>query len=82
MPIEKKYALPELMEALRQFRRRVTLEYVLIGGKNDSVETADQLAKLAQPARGAREPAPAASRRRRPISRPVRVPRCSPSSGG
>ena len=49
MPIEKKYALPELMEALRQFRRRVTLEYVLIGGKNDSVETADQLAKLAQP---------------------------------
>jgi len=49
MPIEKKYALPELMEALKQFRRRVTLEYVLIGGKNDSVETADQLAKLAQP---------------------------------
>src|SRR6266705_2197410 len=49
MPIEKKYTLPELMEALRQFRRRVTLEYVLIGGKNDSLETADQLAKLAQP---------------------------------
>lgn len=49
MPIEKKYALPELMDALRQFRRRVTLEYVLIGGKNDSLETADQLAKLAQP---------------------------------
>jgi len=49
MPIEKKYALPELMDALKQFRRRVTLEYVLIGGKNDSLETADQLAKLAQP---------------------------------
>ena len=49
MPIEKKYTLPELMEALKQFRRRVTLEYVLIGGKNDSLETADQLAKLAQP---------------------------------
>jgi 23S rRNA (adenine2503-C2)-methyltransferase len=49
MPIEKKYALPELMEALKQFRRRVTLEYVLIGGKNDSLEIADQLAKLAQP---------------------------------
>ena len=49
MPIEKKYPLPELMDALQQFRRRVTLEYVLIGGKNDSLETADQLAKLAQP---------------------------------
>ena len=49
MPIEKKYTLPQLMEALKQFRRRVTLEYVLIGGKNDSVETADQLATLAQP---------------------------------
>ncbi|HKA59408.1 MAG TPA: 23S rRNA (adenine(2503)-C(2))-methyltransferase RlmN [Gemmatimonadales bacterium] len=49
MPIEKKYTLPELMKALQQFRRRVTLEYVLIGGKNDSLEVADQLAKLAQP---------------------------------
>src|SRR2546425_12767500 len=49
MPIEKKYTLPELMEALRQFRRRVTLEYVLIGGKNDSLEIADRLAKLAKP---------------------------------
>ena len=49
MPIEKKYALPELMSALKQFRRRVTLEYVLIAGKNDSLETADQLARIAQP---------------------------------
>jgi 23S rRNA (adenine2503-C2)-methyltransferase len=49
MPVEKKYALPELMKALQQFRRRVTLEYVLIGGKNDSLETADQLARLAGP---------------------------------
>jgi 23S rRNA (adenine2503-C2)-methyltransferase len=49
MPIEKKYALPELLEALQQFRRRVTLEYVLIGGKNDSLETADQLAQIAKP---------------------------------
>ena len=49
MPIEKKYALPELIGALKQFRRRVTLEYVLIGGKNDSLEVADQLAALAQP---------------------------------
>ena len=49
MPIEKKYTLPELLDALQQFRRRVTLEYVLIGGRNDSLETAEQLAKLAQP---------------------------------
>ncbi len=49
MPIEQKYTLPALMEALQQFRRRVTLEYVLIGGKNDSLELADQLAALAKP---------------------------------
>src|SRR5207245_11565944 len=34
---------------LGQFRRRVTLEYVLIGGKNDALEQADRLAKIAQP---------------------------------
>ncbi len=49
MPIEKKYTLPEVLAALRQFRRRVTLEYVLIGGKNDSPEDADRLARLARP---------------------------------
>ena len=49
MPIEKKYKLPDVMDALQQFRRRVTLEYVLIGGKNDTLENADQLAALAQP---------------------------------
>src|SRR5947208_15613502 len=49
MPIEQKYALPDVVQALSQFRRRVTLEYVLIGGKNDSLAQADQLAKLARP---------------------------------
>jgi 23S rRNA (adenine2503-C2)-methyltransferase len=49
MPIEKKYTLPEVLEALKGFRRRVTLEYVLIGGKNDSLEAADALAKVAAP---------------------------------
>lgn len=49
MPIEKRYALPDVLAALQQFRRRVTLEYVLIGGSNDSLEIADQLAKLAKP---------------------------------
>src|SRR2546422_7181552 len=36
MPIEKKYGLPDVMKALQQFRRRVTLEYVLIGGDRKS----------------------------------------------
>src|SRR6266545_6067714 len=48
MPIEKKYGLADVLAALRQFLRRVTLEYVLIGGTNDSLEAADQLAKVAQ----------------------------------
>src|SRR5438093_675185 len=35
--------------ARARFRRRVTLEYVLIGGRNDALEQADQLAQLARP---------------------------------
>ncbi len=49
MPVERKYPLPELMAALQQFRRRVTLEYVLIAGRNDTPDAADALAKLAAP---------------------------------
>lgn len=49
MPVEKKYTLPELLQALKAFDRRVTLEYVLIAGKNDSLEAADALAKIAAP---------------------------------
>src|SRR5690348_11114076 len=49
MPIEKKYRLPDVIAALAQFRRRVTLEYVLIGGRNDALEHADRLAQLARP---------------------------------
>jgi 23S rRNA (adenine2503-C2)-methyltransferase len=49
MPIEKKYSLPEVLAALPQLRRRVTLEYVLIAGKNDSPEDADALAAVARP---------------------------------
>ncbi len=49
MPIEKKYTLPAVIAALAGFRRRVTLEYVLIEGKNDALEQADQLAQLARP---------------------------------
>jgi len=49
MPIEKKYRLAVVLGALGQFRRRVTLEYVLIGGRNDALEHADRLAQLARP---------------------------------
>jgi 23S rRNA (adenine2503-C2)-methyltransferase len=49
MPIEKKYRLADLIAALGQFRRRVTLEYVLIAGRNDALAQADELARLARP---------------------------------
>jgi 23S rRNA (adenine2503-C2)-methyltransferase len=49
MPIERKYHLPDVLAALRRFARRVTLEYVLIGGRNDSDEAADELAAIAGP---------------------------------
>ncbi|HVH09368.1 MAG TPA: 23S rRNA (adenine(2503)-C(2))-methyltransferase RlmN [Gemmatimonadales bacterium] len=49
MPIEKRYPLPELIAALGAFRRRVTLEYVLIAGRNDGPDAADALARLARP---------------------------------
>jgi 23S rRNA (adenine2503-C2)-methyltransferase len=49
MPVEKKYALPDLVAALQGFERRVTLEYVLIAGKNDSLQAAEALATLASP---------------------------------
>ncbi len=50
MPINKKYPLPELMKALRAYplprRRRITIEYTLVAGKNDTADEAKKLAKL------------------------------------
>jgi 23S rRNA (adenine2503-C2)-methyltransferase len=50
MPINKKYPLAKLMAALRRYplprRRRITIEYTLVAGKNDSVEDARKLSKL------------------------------------
>lgn len=50
MPINRKYPLAALMEACRQYLpapgRRITFEYILIKGVNDSVEDAERLAKL------------------------------------
>ena len=48
MPIQKKYPLEEVLRAARAFRKRITFEYVLIAGKNDSDADADKLAKLAR----------------------------------
>jgi 23S rRNA (adenine2503-C2)-methyltransferase len=48
MPIEKKYDLAQVLEAARAFSRRITFEYVLISGANDSDMDADALASLAR----------------------------------
>jgi len=47
MPIEKKYDLASVLRTAEAFRKRITLEYVLIAGANDSDQDADALAKLA-----------------------------------
>jgi 23S rRNA (adenine2503-C2)-methyltransferase len=48
MPIEKKYDLGAVLKAAEAFRKRVTFEYVLIAGRNDTNDDADQLARLAR----------------------------------
>jgi len=52
MPINRKYPLSELLKAAREFtritKRRVTLEYILIDGVNDSPEHAEKLRNLAR----------------------------------
>jgi 23S rRNA (adenine2503-C2)-methyltransferase len=50
MPINRKWNIAKLMAALRAYpieqRRRITFEYVLLAGVNDSLRDAAQLAKL------------------------------------
>jgi len=50
MPINKAFPLAELMAACRRYplapRQRITFEYVLLDGVNDSVDEARKLAKL------------------------------------
>jgi len=48
MPIERKYQLEAVLKAASAFRKRVTFEYVMIGGVNDRDADADRLAKLAR----------------------------------
>jgi 23S rRNA (adenine2503-C2)-methyltransferase len=50
MPINKKYPLAVLMDALRAYplprRRRITIEYTLVSGRNDEPTEARKLARL------------------------------------
>lgn len=48
MPINTKYPLAQVIDAAAKFDRRVTFEYVMLGGVNDRPEHALQLAKLAR----------------------------------
>lgn len=51
VPLNKKYPIAELMDAVRKYpgasnSRRVTFEYVMLKGVNDSIEDAKRLVKL------------------------------------
>jgi 23S rRNA (adenine2503-C2)-methyltransferase len=48
MPIEKKYDLEQVLKAAEAFRRRITFEYVMIAGVNDSEDDAHELGQLAR----------------------------------
>jgi len=48
MPINTKYPLASVIEAAKVFDRRVTFEYVMLGGLNDGAEQVTQLAALAR----------------------------------
>jgi len=55
MPINRRYSIDALLAACRQYPlpagRRITFEYILIKGINDSLADARRLAKLLQPIR-------------------------------
>ena len=51
MPINTKYPLADVIAAAGQFDRRVTFEYVMLGGVNDGPREASELAALARQCR-------------------------------
>lgn len=51
MPINIKFPLKDVIEAAKVFDRRVTFEYVMLGGVNDGIEQARELAALARDCR-------------------------------
>ena len=48
MPVNVKYPLADVIAAAKTFDRRVTFEYVMLGGVNDAPEHAEALARLAR----------------------------------
>lgn len=50
MPVNRRYPIKDLLDSCRRYplepRRRITFEYVLLQGVNDSVEDASRLSKL------------------------------------
>ena len=56
MPVANRYGLSEVLDACRyyfeQTGRRLTFEYSLVGGVNDTAEVARELARLIKPLRG------------------------------
>jgi 23S rRNA (adenine2503-C2)-methyltransferase len=51
MPINTKYPLADVIAAAAEFDRRVTFEYVMLGGVNDGQDEARELAALARQCR-------------------------------
>ncbi|MHB1222422.1 MAG: 23S rRNA (adenine(2503)-C(2))-methyltransferase RlmN [Gemmatimonadaceae bacterium] len=51
MPVNTKYPLTDVIEAAKAFDRRVTFEYVMLGGVNDEPDQAAELAALARECR-------------------------------
>lgn len=53
MPVNKKYKIAQLMDACKYYYdktgRRISFEYSLIKGVNDSIKNAEELAKLVKP---------------------------------
>jgi 23S rRNA (adenine2503-C2)-methyltransferase len=54
VPLNRKYPIRELMEACKEYvkhhnRRRITFEYVMLKGINDSIDHARELVKLLKP---------------------------------
>jgi 23S rRNA (adenine2503-C2)-methyltransferase len=84
MPINTRYPLADVIEAAKVFDRRVTFEYVMLGGVNDGEEHAIQLAQLARECRafvnliplhpgGARGFSPTSDQRIRAFARELRA---------
>ena len=48
MPVNTKFPLADVIAAAAKFDRRVTFEYVMLGGINDAIAHAEQLAALAR----------------------------------